>query len=173
LVLQNKLRFYLSNTIKIWEIKFEIENNYRDWGTNNGKEIDTCEGSHRAFEAHATSTNAKISPSLINLEVSRRGFVSEATHVDVGSTCISIFVSLSFPPLILYANSLQNSNVSCFFYFYVKFGPYFFLLLFVLFLILFLIEFFSSISFMDFIIFYSLLLWGNISLLIQVTDLKG
>jgi hypothetical protein len=46
-------------------------------------------------------------------------------------------------------------------------------LLFFLFLILFLIEFFSSISFMDFIIFYSLLLWGNISLLIQVTDLKG
>lgn len=39
--------------------------------TNNGKEIDTCEGSHRAFEAHATSTNARISPSLMNLEVSR------------------------------------------------------------------------------------------------------
>jgi len=84
---------------------------------NNGKEIDTCEGSHRAFEAHATSTNARISPSLMNLEVSRWGFVSESTHVDVGSTCISIFISLSFPPLILYANSLQNSNVSCFFIF--------------------------------------------------------
>jgi hypothetical protein len=39
--------------------------------TNNGKEIDTCEGSHRAFEAHATSTNARISLSLMNLEVSR------------------------------------------------------------------------------------------------------
>jgi hypothetical protein len=55
---------------------------------------------------------------LMNLEVSRWGFVSESTHVDVGSTCISIFISLSFPPLILYA--------ILFFYFYVKFGLYFF-----------------------------------------------